>query len=294
MKVLNKLVNPIVKKDLRVISRSMKYSWGLFAYEAVLALAFCLTMLTVSSMSSYSGVSRNLDIYEGYIAFFPVVGIAQLCIISLIVPIITASSISGERERGTLDVLLTTSITPLEIIIGKISSAVLRVMIFVIASVPLMAVSFIMGGLSWITLLEYIVLSFIFAIFTGSIGTMCSALCKKTIPAIIMAYVIYGVIYGGCYLPMVVLAIIFDSLDDMFLVMIFQLINPVTSFLLFFANKLSGEDIMDLFFYASNYSSFWSWLFNTNVWLVISSIFQLGVAALAIWIAARKIRPGKK
>ncbi len=292
--MLEKMINPIVKKDMKVISRSMKYSWGLFAYEAVLALAFCITMLAVSTIGSYSGIRNNVDMYEEYVAFFPVVGVAQLCIISLIVPIITASSISGERERGTLDVLLTTTITPTQIVIGKVSSAVIRVMIFVIASIPLMATSFIMGGLSWWILLEYILMAFVFAIMSGSIGTMCSAFCKKSIPAIIMSYVIYGIIYGGCYLPMVIVSIIFSDIDDLPVLMLGQLINPVTSFILFFISKLGGEDLIDLFYYNSSFNGFWTFLFKTNVWLIISSIFQLGIAAFAIFIAAKKIRPGRK
>ncbi len=292
--MLEKMINPIVKKDMKVISRSMKYSWGLFAYEAVLALAFCITMLAVSTIGSYSGIRNNVDMYEEYVAFFPVVGVAQLCIISLIVPIITASSISGERERGTLDVLLTTTITPTQIVIGKVSSAVIRVMIFVIASIPLMATSFIMGGLSWWILLEYILMAFVFAIMSGSIGTMCSAFCKKSIPAIIMSYVIYGIIYGGCYLPMVIVSIVFSDIDDLPVLMLGQLINPVTSFILFFISKLGGEDLIDLFYYNSSFNGFWTFLFKTNVWLIISSIFQLGIAALAIFIAAKKIRPGRK
>ena len=118
------LLNPIVKKDLKVISRSMKFSWGVFAYEAVLGIAFAFTMLAVSAINSY-GIRNNTDIYEGYVAFFPVIGVAQLIIISLIIPIITASSISGERERQTLDVMLTTTISSRSIVIGKITSAVI-------------------------------------------------------------------------------------------------------------------------------------------------------------------------
>ena len=34
--------NPIVKKDLQVSARSMRISWGVFAYEAVLTMAFLL------------------------------------------------------------------------------------------------------------------------------------------------------------------------------------------------------------------------------------------------------------
>lgn len=285
-------LNPIVRKDLKVISRSMKFSWGLFAYEAILAVIFLFVMLMVYEMNSY-GSQSNTDIYSGYIAFFPVIGIAQLGMISLIVPIITASSISGERERQTMDVMLTTTISPYSIVIGKITSAVFRVMTFIIASVPLMAVSFMMGGMKWSALFEYLVLAFIFAIFTGSIGTFCSSLFKKSIPAIIISYVIYGVIYGATYSPLIVASVVADDIDDVLYVLLFDLINPVHTFFVFFYAKISGEGILDGLFYGS-YSGFAEWIFSTNVWLVLSSIVQLAVAAFFVWLAAKRLSPGKK
>ncbi len=291
MKKIFKL-NPIVRKDLKVISRSMKFSWGLFAYEAILALIFLFIMLMVYESFSY-GSKNNTEIYEGFIAFFPVIGVAQLGMISLIVPIITASSISGERERQTMDVMLTTTISPYSIVIGKITSAVFRVMTFIIASIPLMAVSFMMGGMKWRTLLEYLVLAFIFAIFTGSIGTFCSSIFKKSIPAIIISYVIYGVIYGATYSPLVVASIIADDLDDVIYVLLTDLINPVHTFIVFFYDRISGEGLFESISYG-NVSDFTEWLFSTNVWLVLSSIVQLAVSAFFIWLAAKRLRPAKK
>ena len=40
-------INPIVKKDLKVISRSMKIAWGVFIYEMVLALVFFFAMYII-------------------------------------------------------------------------------------------------------------------------------------------------------------------------------------------------------------------------------------------------------
>ncbi len=40
-------LNPIVKKDIKVQSRSMKICWGLFAYELILALVFLLKMYVI-------------------------------------------------------------------------------------------------------------------------------------------------------------------------------------------------------------------------------------------------------
>ena len=286
-------VNPIVKKDLKIISRSMKFSWGLFAYECILGIIFFFVMIALGAFTNLTGSQRNTDIYEGYVAFFPIIGVAQLCMISLIVPIFTASSISGERERQTMDVMLTTTISPVSIIIGKITSAVIRVMIFVFASIPLMAVSFVMGGLSWLALFEYLILAFVYAIYAGSIGTFCSAVFKKSIPAIIMSYVIYGVIYGLTYIPALLASIIGHNYDYLPL-FICTLINPVQLFIMFFYSKIAGEELFDYMISNSKYPGIITWIFNTNAWLIASCVALLLVSALFIWLASRRIRPGKK
>ncbi len=285
--------SPIVRKDLKVISRSMKFSWSLFAYEAVLALVFLIT-LSIASLGSrsYGSVRNNTDIYESYVYFYPVIAVAQICIIALIVPIITASAISGEKERKTMDILLTTSISPTQIILGKIFSAVIRVMIFVVASIPLMAVSFVVGGLSWFTLLEYVVLTFFFALFTGSIGILCSAICKKSITAIILSYVIYGGLYSIPFTGLYLCAL-FDWQDLALNVSMLPLLfNPVMTFFNHFMGRLSSSDFSELF--GQNGHGIWRVLYNKNVWTVVSVLCQLALTVVMVILATRKIRPGKK
>ena len=285
--------SPIVRKDLKVISRSMKFSWSLFAYEAVLALVFLIT-LSIASLGSrsYGSVRNNTDIYESYVYFYPVIAVAQICIIALIVPIITASAISGEKERKTMDILLTTSISPTQIILGKIFSAVIRVMIFVVASIPLMAVSFVVGGLSWFTLLEYVVLTFFFALFTGSIGILCSAICKKSITAIILSYVIYGGLYSIPFTGLYLCAL-FDWQDLALNVSMLPLLfNPVMTFFNHFMGRLSSSDFSELF--GQNGHGIWRVLYNKNVWTVVSVLCQFALTVVMVILATRKIRPGKK
>ena len=47
-------LNPIVKKDIKVQSRSMKICWGVFAYDAILALVFFLAMAIIRQEIRYS------------------------------------------------------------------------------------------------------------------------------------------------------------------------------------------------------------------------------------------------
>ncbi len=64
-----------------------------------------------------------------------------------IMPALTAGSISGERERQTLDILLTTTMKPSEIIWGKLLSSFSTMFLMVVSSFPLLAVSFVYGGI---------------------------------------------------------------------------------------------------------------------------------------------------
>ncbi|HBZ03004.1 MAG TPA: hypothetical protein DEO83_04250 [Lachnospiraceae bacterium] len=291
--MFNPFTSPIIKKDLKVISRSMKFSWGLFAYEAVLMIVFLMSLSIMNLSSSYGqGVLSNVDVYNGYIYFFPAVGITELVIIALIVPIITASSISGERERKTMDVLLTTTISAPAIILGKIGSAVIRVMMFVIASLPLLSLSFLVGGLSWITLFIYILLAFLFACFAGSVGIFASSICKKSITAIILAYVIYLVIYGIPFVIWLLEYMININRTSYYLAPLALTINPVFSFIVFFVGDMSNYHLLEEIFNPSK--GFWSFLLSDGIYLTISQLTQLGLTVIFVILASLRIKPGKK
>ena len=279
-------INPIIKKDLRVSSRSMKLAWELFAYVAILTIIF---LLLFSALRSLAGYSNGVELYQSFVSFFPVIAVAQLSIISLSIPIITASSISGEREKGTLDTLLTTTTSYFSIVFGKMMSAVIRIMIFIIASIPLMAISFMVGGLSWLILLEFLFLSLVFAILAGSIGVYCSAKCKKTITSVLLSFGIYFVIGGGTFIPMIVFLIMFSGSSSMLLAsekvaFLLQLMNPIVSFIAFFVNRLSSEDFIEEIFDSIL-------LGNTNFWLLLSVIVQLLLAWFFLHRAAKRINP---
>ena len=137
-------LNPIIKRDVRVQSRSMKICWGVFVYELILALVFFLVMLIIQEENKYS----TSNIYSTLVLLYPILGVTQLVVLALIVPVRTASAISGEKERQTFDIMMTTSMTPFSIILGKVMTAIIQSMFFVVASMPVMALSFVIGGMS--------------------------------------------------------------------------------------------------------------------------------------------------
>ena len=284
-------INPIVKKDLQVTARSMRFCWGVFAYEVVLVLAFLLAMAFIQSQSN--SIYSDNNIYSYFIVLFPVLAIAQVCIVALTVPIITASSISGERERQTFDIMLTTCMSPFSIVVGKVISAVIRILFFVVAGMPIMALSFIAGGLGWSSLFYFVLTIVLLSVLSGSIGILCSALCRKSITAVILSFAFYFVIYFMTFVPMI-LKYVWTNGKSAGESMLFLLANPFVFFEEFFMQIMRGESLFGTA--GSNFSrqevGFLTYhLSQGKTWLFLSAACLFVLSLVFMIAAAWKINP---
>ncbi len=283
-------LNPIVKKDLQVAARSMRLSWGLFAYEAVLTLAFLLALAFIQYEVSY--IYSNNNIYGYLVYLFPVLAVVQVCIVALIVPIITASSISGEKERQTFDIMLTTCMSPIAIVLGKVVSAVLRILFYVVAGMPIMALSFVVGGMSWSNLFYFLLVLILFAVFSGSIGVLCSSLCRKSISAVIMSFGFYFVIYGLTFVPLFVKTI-FSYDGHVGETILFLLFNPCVFFEEFFMQIMTGTSLFggSPTFSTGDVGIITHLLARGKIWLFTSGACMVIMSVLFMLLAAWKVNP---
>ncbi len=279
------MLNPIMKKDFKVTARSMKMAWGLMAYEAVLAFIFILALSMLSMQSGYS----YQNIYSELISLFPLIGVAQVSMAALAIPVMTASSISGEKERQTFDIMLTTCLSPMSIVFGKVFSSVVQIMLYVAASIPIMALAFVLGGLSWWTLFLFLIVIFVFATLAGSIGVFCSSISRKSIVSIILAFVSYFLVCFLTVLPMII-AYVSTRGRNAYDSMIFLLLNPIVFLEEFFMLSMTGESLFsgelsdDLGFFTSLLS-------HGPLWCIISGICMLGLSLFFMFLAAKRIDP---
>ena len=126
-----------------------------------------------------------------------------------ITPAITAGSVSLEKERQTLDVLLTTRMTPWEIIKGKYGSDFILLSFMVVSTFPLLAIVFIYGGISFIQLLYLGLVLVVFIGFISCFGIFFSALTKNTILSVILTYLTLMIYFAFTFmLPIILLSII--------------------------------------------------------------------------------------
>lgn len=293
-------LNPIARKDLTITSRSMKFTWGLFAFEVMLTIVFLIALGIMQGSRSYA--HSNADDFSRFVAMFPAVSIAELCLVALIIPITTSDAIAGEKQRQTFDIMLTTQITPMQIIRGKMMSSIVRIMMYVAASIPIMAVGFTIGGISWWALFFYILLVLVLAILEAAIGCFCSSVCKRSITAILMSYVMLAVVFGCTYLPLLALAIL-DATDvinvsagnmmEQALVsgaILTLLPNPVMTFIEFYTHVLAGRSyaIKEL---TEGCLPGFSVLGEGVIWIILSVAVILLISYLFMRLAAYKTDP---
>ena len=174
------------------------------------------------------------NIYAGQAAFasaaigrgiFTALLLLQTLLVVVLAPASTASAISTEHEKQTFDMLATTPISSLAIVVGKLLSALVYVFILVLASIPLSALVFVFGGVAPDDVLRGYVVLIAMAIGLGSMGLFFSALARRTQAATILNYI----------------AVLAISLGSLFVFVFWDSVGARTSFRSDGATVVSGR-----------------------------------------------------
>lgn len=171
-------------KEVKLRFRSFKSFLGILFYLVVLgAVALVYIYVTSNARYGFGGFQAN----DSRILFL-ILTMAQMLLIAFMSPGLTAGAISGEREKQTLNILLTTRQPSTAIILSKLFSSLAYLALMIVASLPLYAIVFLYGGVSPKMVLSTFGI-YLLTIFTfGSLGVMFSTLIRKTIVAMITTY----------------------------------------------------------------------------------------------------------
>jgi ABC-type transport system involved in multi-copper enzyme maturation permease subunit len=106
----------------------------------------------------------------------------------LIAPAVLAGSLAGEKERGTLGLLLTTRVNSWEIVTGRLTGKLVQAGIVLLAGVPLWVLLAALAGLRVLTLLGMIGLPTVLAIGSGSVALAASTVARRGRDALLAVY----------------------------------------------------------------------------------------------------------
>lgn len=181
--MMERFSNPVLAKELKLRFRAFKSFSGLMFYLAVLCIIVAGFLLIFTNFSGTAFFRPN-DSF----AMFAFLSVIQMGLVMFITPGLTAGSISTEREKQTLNILLTTTQSSAQIIIGKLLSSVAFLILMLVAGLPLYSIVFLFGGVSPSQLIMIFLFYLLTLIAIGSIGIMFSTVTKKTIVSMIATY----------------------------------------------------------------------------------------------------------
>ena len=285
-------LNPIVKKEVRVQARSMRICWEVFAYEAIMAAVFFFAMLIFEQSLSYS----QENIYNSITGLYPVLGVTQILILGVVIPIRTSTAISGEKERQTFDIMMTTSMSPFSIIMGKAMTAIMQGLFFVVAGMPILALAFVIGGMSWAKLFSYLGVAVLVSLFSAGIGIFCSSVCRKSISAVILSYGIYMVFFILTAIPMMVVTLLNYTDAGVAVASPLLRLNPACYLVECFTWSMTGVSMAEEML--TGITGF-GWIGKSAAaihtgWMFLSTLCMVILAFFFLLIAKKRISPVSK
>jgi ABC-2 type transport system permease protein len=205
--------NPVVLKELRGRMRGARAFVVLTIYLALLGAFSSLVYVAVSESST--NASGQVTVGEiGRTLFGGIVGIEML-LVAFIAPAFTSGAISGEREHQTYDLLRTTLLPSHSFVLGKLLSAMLYVLLLLLAAIPLQSIAFFFGGVAETEIALSFVILAATALLFSTIGIYFSARANRTLSASVMTYATAMFIMFGLPLILGAIMLLFGfSLSD--------------------------------------------------------------------------------
>jgi hypothetical protein len=140
-----------------------------------------------SSVNSFgdTGVSQiattGRTIFE-WLVFF------MLLLVLFLVPGFTSGAIAGERERQTLVPLQITLLRPRSILFGKIAASLAFLALLVVATIPLLSVSYLIGGVTITEVVKAAALVLATGVVLACLTAAVSTFMKRVQAATVIAY----------------------------------------------------------------------------------------------------------
>jgi len=177
-------VNPVYDKEMR----SELFGQGTLMLRLVIQLSMFLA-LPLMAVCLYM-IPEGAPYYTGYVLVFNM----------LVGPVFAAGTVTSERERQTLELLLTTAVSPWHILWGKLLSS-LRISVVLTSFLvwPLLLAWLLPPWTYWsdtLSMICYLAIIAISSLTTTVLAMFCSVIFRKTSVAMMTAYLVLMVLFA--------------------------------------------------------------------------------------------------
>ena len=273
----------VLTKELRTRMRGRRTAVVVTVYLLLLSSLGGLT-LYIQLEQFRSGFNPGAAPAVGF-QLFSALSLFQLFLVIFIVPGLTGAAIAGERDRQTLDLLLSTQVSALWIVLGKILASLSYVFLLMVAALPLFSLVFLFGGVSPGQVGLVFVISLVSALTLGTIGIFFSVLIRSGPTATVLAYAVTFILLIGTPLLSIFIGMASDSSAGFPVQVSLPLVlNPLAAL----ASATLGSFIPDLPLMGTSRSGTSGGLVLWHISLIVDAVLILVFLSLA----ATMLRPG--
>jgi ABC-type transport system involved in multi-copper enzyme maturation permease subunit len=195
-------VRTVLELELRQRVRSARWRVALGAWFVVCGLVTWLTFRASAALvgPDYGGgyvddgadgfsstVTVTMHVPRGPLIFGIIVFFVLLAGL-LVAPTLSAGTINGDRDAGTLATLQVTLLSPAEIAVGKLLAGWTAAVAFLVVALPFVVVSLAAGGVRVVSLAVTLVLLVVLLGVVCAIGLGFSALLSRTTASALLTY----------------------------------------------------------------------------------------------------------
>ncbi len=197
------LTGPIFEKELRVSSRRRRNYVLRFFYILLLTIFVAMVWLSVAQYQGNVTYQRSRMASVGKeivitIVFFQFIATQILAIVML------STAISDEIYHRTLGLLMTTPITSLQVVMGKVLSKLLQLGLLLAITLPMLAIIRVFGGVPWSYLLSSCCITLTAVLFAGSVSLLLSINSRRAYAVIIRSGFVLACFY--LFIPLILVA----------------------------------------------------------------------------------------
>lgn len=191
-------LNPVLARELKERMRRKRSGFVLTVYLVLLSGALWLLYLGASAAGTDGpGALRLASLGR---AAFQTVLFVMLLLVCFIVPGLAAGGVAGERERQTLVPLQVTLLRPRSILLGKLAASLAFVVFLVFAALPLIGVSFLLGGVEPGEVVKGVAMVLAVATTVAALALTCSTLMRRVQGATVLSYALVLFLLGGTFI----------------------------------------------------------------------------------------------
>lgn len=163
--------NPIVVRVVQGGSRRTQHLWVRMAYLGALIV---LVLIGLMSGGGLGGEVSLNQLAKAGANLFALVAFGQVIFVCLLAPLFMAAALAQEQSGKTYDILLTTPMSNLQVVLGTLAGRLFFVLALLLSGLPLFAVLLVFGGVPVASVFTAFAVAALTALMVGAVAVTLS------------------------------------------------------------------------------------------------------------------------